>query len=198
YMIDICVVVWRAWLLHSESRRVKIVLVSCVFVIIACAIVDFAMIALKPLTDRPAVRTLLWAAPLLFTNIIATMLVGARAWHLTCFYRSYRRDITSFLKQKSDVGKLLTVLLETGVICCSIWIVYVALASTDHPGTYSASDTILHAYHSLSGIYPTLVILVIALRRHEMQSLVQTNLSQGVRFRDLGEATASAQSEDTE
>ena len=42
------------------------------------------------------------------------------------------------------------------------------------------------------------MILVIALRRHEMQSLVQTNISQGVRFRDLGEVTASAQSEDTE
>ncbi|KAL1755506.1 hypothetical protein FB107DRAFT_213411, partial [Schizophyllum commune] len=116
YVLDISVVVWRAWVLYPESRRIKVMLT------ISCIAVDFAHIAWKRLRGegigRQAAPTLIWAVPLLLTNMIATALVGIRSW-------CYQRDVHVVLRpnsRRSDPGKVLIVLLETGLVSCSIWV----------------------------------------------------------------------------
>ena len=49
YLLDICVVVWRAWVLHAENRWVRVALAACV-----CTIVG----ELEPLR-RPCIEALM-------------------------------------------------------------------------------------------------------------------------------------------
>ncbi|KAL1671415.1 hypothetical protein EV122DRAFT_284955 [Schizophyllum commune] len=104
--------------------------------------------------------------------------------------RTYRREARAFAGQGSrqtTSAQILTVLVETGCIFCSMWALYVALIATDDPDSVSPGDIVLHAYHPLSGIYPTVVILVVGMRRLKKEMLLETRPSRGLCFADSGE-----------
>ena len=65
----------------------------------------------------------------------------------------------------------------------------VSFAFGEHALDYMSLSSILRLIHPLQGMYPTIVILVIAMRRSEAESLVQTHVSQGMRFADPDEIT---------
>ncbi|KAI5894490.1 uncharacterized protein SCHCODRAFT_02210277 [Schizophyllum commune H4-8] len=191
YVTDICVVVWRAWVLYADSRRIKAILALCVGAVVVCTIADFARITCKRVRgeeiDHQAAFTLIWAVPLLLTNIFTTALIGMRTWR-------YQREARIFLSRgsrRTGPGKVLVVLLETGLISCSLWMVYIILAAIDDPDTSTPGDVILQAYHSLSGIYPTVVILVVAMRRPETESFLEVEISRGLRFEGRVELATS-------
>ena len=68
----------------------------------------------------------------LSTNLLATVLVGYKAWYvsdssiivatLTEVLRESRRRLKGYLVAGSQVEKLLALLLESGAIYCGIWV----------------------------------------------------------------------------
>ncbi|KAJ7834572.1 hypothetical protein B0H14DRAFT_2590848 [Mycena olivaceomarginata] len=72
-------------------------------------------------------RTLTLILPLMFTNIVATLLFGIKSW-------VYRKQIKGLLgipkNRRTNVERILVILTESGGIYCLFWL-FVALTATD-------------------------------------------------------------------
>ncbi|KAL1678282.1 hypothetical protein EV122DRAFT_252081 [Schizophyllum commune] len=173
YLVSDAVVVWRAYILWSDSLVAKGILLSF-------------------LTGTLAIQSDVKLAFLLATNVVATVLVGVKFWY-------YRRDIKGALglfTRKSQVEKVLVLLLESGITYCAIWIAY-TIIWTDAEKlniSYYTSDTFGSAIHNIAGIYPTFVVLV-AMQSNAAQELLGTQVSQAMRFADLPMMSVASESE---
>ncbi|KAL1719754.1 hypothetical protein EV715DRAFT_263077 [Schizophyllum commune] len=176
YLVSDAVVVWRAYILWSDSLVAKGILLSF-------------------LTGTLAIQSDVKLAFLLATNVVATVLIGIKFWY-------YRRDIKGALglfTRKSQVEKVLVLLLESGITYCAIWIAY-TIIWTDAEGlniSYYTSDTFGSAIHNIAGIYPTFVVLV-AMQSNAAQELLGTQVSQAMRFADLPMMSVASESESQE
>ncbi|KAI5890226.1 uncharacterized protein SCHCODRAFT_01155628 [Schizophyllum commune H4-8] len=122
----------------------------------------------------PMTRTLVMTVPLLFTNIVATTLIGVKVWW-------YRREIKGSLglfAKKSQVESVLMLLLETGFVYCVVW--------SDDPGAgFTPMQILGNVIPFITGLYPP-VIVMITLRKSSAQSLLQSaQISHVMRFADL-------------
>ncbi|KAI3998170.1 hypothetical protein K525DRAFT_215011, partial [Schizophyllum commune Loenen D] len=127
YLLDICVVVWRAWVLHAENRWVRVALAACIPFAV-CIIVEFVNSALEMIHAPQGETTLIWAVPLLLTSIFATSLVAVRAW-------------------------------QPGGYCLA------CISSALGASPPFRLGLLQPWLNPLQGIYPTVVILVVAMRR---------------------------------
>ncbi|KAI0744306.1 hypothetical protein C8Q80DRAFT_890132 [Daedaleopsis nitida] len=110
------------------------------------------------------------------TNIVATSLIAYKAWH-------HRRSVACHLRMgsaRTQVEKALTLFVESGMLYCILWVfivVYQSLAGSDSedPGygvrgteerfTYGFDYVLEGCLIPLIGIYPTLIIILVALDR---------------------------------
>ncbi|KAI4518944.1 hypothetical protein K525DRAFT_287723 [Schizophyllum commune Loenen D] len=100
--------------------------------------------------------------PLLITNAVSTILRLISGWRKT-----------------SRAEKILVLLLESGTLYCILWAVRFGIDLYDGAGT---------VYVVYSGILPTLILLVVAMRRSATTSLLlSTQISHGMRFADGAE-----------
>lgn len=121
--------------------------------------------------------------PLLFTNAVATALVGMRYWR-------YRRDIKPSFNnwiKTTTVERVLALLVESGFVYCIIWAVYIATKFIKGGESGLTGFSVFRsAYHNISGIYPCLIVIVIGMQRdeNEMESmdLPSTPISQPLYF----------------
>ncbi|KAL1710159.1 hypothetical protein EV121DRAFT_275732 [Schizophyllum commune] len=168
YVMSDAIVVWRAWVLWPESRLARGALLTCM-----CGSV--ARIS----TSRP--RALAMPIPLLITNAVATALVGVKVW-----YESYRRDIKRHLAlgtRKSQVEKVLLLLLESGFVYCLVWVLYLLAENITGTAAYSLTPVIGVVIPSLAGIYPAFVVLAaVQGRSTDMLSMSDTQISHAMRF----------------
>ncbi|KAI5890039.1 uncharacterized protein SCHCODRAFT_02630700 [Schizophyllum commune H4-8] len=164
YLLSDVIVVWRAWILSAGNRFSQAALLLCLCGTTAGIIVDFVWAYENPAMVPPAARTLIKTIPLLVTNIVATMVVSWRVWH-------YRRDIKFNLDplgRKTRLEKILVLLVESGFIYCFLWAFALAVQYIGGDGAFFALYSIVgRAYHSISGIYPTIIILAVAMQRSE-------------------------------
>ncbi|KAI5825543.1 hypothetical protein K523DRAFT_419943 [Schizophyllum commune Tattone D] len=120
YILSDALVVWRAWVLWPHSRVARAALtmgmvgtaVGSVFRVIhiGSQARDLRRISVFTL------ESLTFTLPILFTNALATALVGSRLWE-------YRRDVAALLEPisgRSRVGRVLLLLVESGVMFCAI------------------------------------------------------------------------------
>ncbi|KAI5889518.1 uncharacterized protein SCHCODRAFT_02601599 [Schizophyllum commune H4-8] len=102
--------------------------------------------------------------PLLITNAVSTILVAR---------------LVSDWRKTSRAERILILLLESGTLYCILWVVRFGIDLYDGAGT---------VYLVYSGILPTLILLVVAMRRSATTSLLlSTQVSQGMRFADGAE-----------
>ncbi|THH14326.1 hypothetical protein EW146_g5994 [Bondarzewia mesenterica] len=160
------VLVWRAWGLWDRKIKVIIVLSLTCF---AMAIVGFASAgfdirSLKSgvLMQRPFSPTLLPILAYLlslFTNILATSLITFKAW-------KYSRSINAYLGNSSPtnikVGAILALLVESGFLYCAVWIVFFVSLFSQNSSFKAAMQVIMV---QISGIYPTVVIVLVSLQK---------------------------------
>ncbi|KAL1759409.1 hypothetical protein FB107DRAFT_287649 [Schizophyllum commune] len=100
--------------------------------------------------------------PLLITNAVSTILRLINGWRKT-----------------SRAEKILVLLLESGTLYCMLWAVRFGIDMYDGAGI---------VYLVYSGILPTLILLVVAMRRSATTSLLlSTQVSHGMRFADCAE-----------
>ncbi|KAI4524474.1 hypothetical protein K523DRAFT_244756, partial [Schizophyllum commune Tattone D] len=102
--------------------------------------------------------------------------------------RYFRRNVQGILGPwaTTRVGKILVLLVESGLIYCLIWAVYLVINITEGPNTLAAYGVITAAYHSIAGIYPTFIVLVVAMQRSAAESICETRISHSVHFASSG------------
>ena len=79
-------------------------------------------------------RSFIYTIPILFTNVVATSLVGVRVWYVSffcvssathAFGRYYRKDVKGLMDQmtrKTRAEKILLLLVEVGFVYCLLWV----------------------------------------------------------------------------
>ncbi|KAL1713159.1 hypothetical protein EV715DRAFT_277466 [Schizophyllum commune] len=161
YMMSDTIVVWRAWILWPDSRFAKGALLVCMCGSVVGAIADCVWI-LKPMGAYQVsnARTLMITVPLLLTNLAATTLIGVRIW-------CYRRDI------KSGLGLTKRTQVET--------IVFLVLSYNSRDDRFSLLLLTGVVIHNIAGIYPTIVILIVAYAR-KAQTELRAQVSHDLRF----------------
>ncbi|KAJ7591742.1 hypothetical protein C8J56DRAFT_1046075 [Mycena floridula] len=163
WILSDAVVVWRAWALWPKHRPIQIILIVCMLASIATVTADMARISLSFFGKGPQVgsgpfRLLLTLAPLI-TNITATVLMSVRAWQ-------YRRNVsTPGLTKNGLVEKTLFFLVESGFVYCIIWIVFMSTEISSTVPAENISGIMSGMYISLAGMYPTIVIIIVAMEK---------------------------------
>ena len=79
-------------------------------------------------------RSFIYTIPILFTNVVATSLVGVRVWYVSfycislathAFGRYYRKDVKGLMVQmtkRTRAEKILLLLVEVGFVYCLLWV----------------------------------------------------------------------------
>ncbi|KAL1759422.1 hypothetical protein FB107DRAFT_270993 [Schizophyllum commune] len=163
------IVIWRAWVLWRDNTIVKAILCLCMAGSLVLPIVECVYWVKDAMGEPiPHLMSLMVTTPLLVTNTVTTVLVGCQVWY-------YRRNIKGAIgpwKRSTQVEKVLLLLLESGFAYCLIWAVRLALDVAQSAGRIAIPYAIITiAYHSTAGIYPTLIILVVAMQRSATQDL---------------------------
>ncbi|THU99986.1 hypothetical protein K435DRAFT_935939 [Dendrothele bispora CBS 962.96] len=181
YAISDIIVVWRAWVLFPRYTIVKVVLSVCLVGSFAGAFLDGGIAARGFLNniDYQGNNTdiIILTVPLLFTNLVATVLIGYKTW-------CHRRDIQNNLGNagsSSRVQKILLLLMESGVLYLTIWFGY-ALAKYNVTGPELAFQVCSTVMGEIAALYPLLIILVVARENAKPDNLGDMSLSQSMRF----------------
>ncbi|KAH9925677.1 uncharacterized protein BXZ73DRAFT_31763, partial [Epithele typhae] len=175
------IVWWRVWVLWPNSLLVR---ATCLILLFT----TFCAYSLPFLLHISPSRTLIPAASLfdvndssrplglaasalsLATNVVATALIGIKAWEHRKFVS------TATLKRKGRVERVLTLFIESGALYCLLWgfVVAYQVASEQQwkhaPSRYTA---VLNGFDyflkgcliPLVGIYPTAIIVLVALNK---------------------------------
>ncbi|KAL1662595.1 hypothetical protein GGF50DRAFT_58678 [Schizophyllum commune] len=181
------IVVWRAWILWQDNRIVKVILSLCMASSVVGVVAHLIWYAVAYLDDTAPILSLLMVTiPLLLTNLVATILVGLQVW----YYRRNIKSVASPWRKKTRVEKILALLLESGFVYCLLWIVSLALevdgSSDETRAAYYMAAS--NAYQSFAGIYPTLIVIIVAAQRSTTQSLVlSTQVSHPMEFASTDE-----------
>ncbi|KAI0744842.1 hypothetical protein C8Q76DRAFT_607455, partial [Earliella scabrosa] len=108
------IVWWRAWVVWKGNRGVRAVCVVC---LLATAGTSYDANPVGPLFkgDIYGVVALVLS---LVNNVIATSLVGLVAWN----HRALIREHLKFRSRPSQVERVLSLLVESGVGYCIVWV----------------------------------------------------------------------------
>ncbi|KAL1678228.1 hypothetical protein EV122DRAFT_212425 [Schizophyllum commune] len=180
FVLSDAVLVWRAWRLWPDNRLVQCLLSLCVSGTIIGSVVECAwdfwrgLSALSRLESN--IQFLPRFIPFLVTNVIATMLIGTKAWQ---YHREIKGSLGLFT-QRSQVETVLLLLLESGVAYILFWVVGFVLVSVVVHSQFSDARIFTGVYHHIAGIYPTCVLFVAI--QGPTESLRSAHVSQALRF----------------
>ncbi|KAL1714348.1 hypothetical protein EV715DRAFT_276682 [Schizophyllum commune] len=174
------IVVWRAWVIYPESRRVRALLFACTLCCL-CGLATHSIFIDGP--DRIYHSSVAALVPVctLLTNIVATSLVSRRLW-------TYRRNISRALhagKRASKIDMFLTLLVESSAVYCVAWgpLAFVVFENGKDKNTVTVYSIMGTSYPYLAGIYITLVILALErLKKSEVSIDLSALVSHDLRF----------------
>lgn len=163
YVLTDGVVVWRAWVLCSESRRalkIPVALLFCLAITVTVTIALRIQLTLLPIDQEPLLSLALNASQManliisLLTNISATIIISMKAWR-------FRRDITQdFARKQTNGNKVMGMIVESGILYCFSGIT-VLLASLIRLEIGTLGDIYTPVNFQIAGIYPIVVILLV-------------------------------------
>ncbi|KAE9388898.1 hypothetical protein BT96DRAFT_980895 [Gymnopus androsaceus JB14] len=169
YVLSDVIVVWRAWIIWGRNRIILAVLSLFLLGSIAAAGTD-AGLSLSELfgkdvnldnedATQTGERALILSLPTLATNIFSMCLIVYKAW-------LHRRIIKVELDDGDFVSRVVIVLswlIESAVIYCLLWGIYIiAFFSLFTRVGLDVMDT---SMVQIAGIYPTVIIVLIALNK---------------------------------
>ncbi|KAF5363046.1 hypothetical protein D9758_012630 [Tetrapyrgos nigripes] len=194
YVIGDGIVVWRAWILFPGNRLVKGILTVAMIASFVGTITDAG---LNIAADRQGVISLehmdllAYNVPLLATNIIATSLIGYKAWF---HHQDVRKNLSQCGNTVSQVQKILMLLVESAIIYCLLWVSYMIVGMLNDDQTV-ASQTFTAIMPGLATLYPIFIILLAALEKskEDIKSANEMSLSQSIRFASAGAAASQAE-----
>ncbi|KAL0566803.1 hypothetical protein V5O48_015199 [Marasmius crinis-equi] len=161
------VVVWRAWVLWSENRKIplpSVLLLLCSAVsmlsFLGCFIhYDWPLIVPPTCTALNVSTYVLSMA----TNVAGTAAIGYKAWVHRCFLKKYH-----FAAGNHRVLKALVLLMESGMVYTLLWVLqlinFVPSVGDSYPGQLT-QEVFTSISVQLVAIYPTMVIILVYLQR---------------------------------
>ncbi|KAJ6558038.1 hypothetical protein B0H19DRAFT_1149571 [Mycena capillaripes] len=173
YMLNMIVgdsvVVWRVWVLFPRRRWVVLIPSFMLLLSFFCGavfLVAYMMVVRNGAAGWMAVfhdsgLFISWIFSLA-TNVSCTIILGIKAWH-------HRRMVrTLCTSRRMATEKVLSLLVECGFIYCLFWLTQLVQFFT----FFTASTATLYAQQVLgdlgdqvSGMYPTLIIVIVNFRR---------------------------------
>ncbi|TRM58285.1 hypothetical protein BD626DRAFT_512077 [Schizophyllum amplum] len=166
------IVVWRAWVLYPDKLWPRVALslalfgsfggtvVSTVFMFLGRLDVDF---------KGPEYTSPILTVPLLFTNVVACVLVALKVW-------DYRKNVKAYLgngSSASSIERTLLLILESGTVYCLLWL-FLLLAGVDVLSERS-NILLLSVAVSVAGLYPTTIIILVALEKSHTDTEGETS-----------------------
>ncbi|KAJ7123689.1 hypothetical protein C8R44DRAFT_784208 [Mycena epipterygia] len=167
------VVIWRAWVLYQ--RTLWVVSIPCIMLLMSFifAVIDLICLTGAGFSNQTAIagggavcthaELMAWAFSLV-TNASCTILIGYKAWH---HRRSMRALNISGTSRRLSTDKLLSILVESGFIYCLFWLTQLILffpVSRDKPEIY-VYQLLAGMGDQISGMYPTLIIVIVNLHQ---------------------------------
>lgn len=171
YLLSDVIVVWRAWIIWDRNLFVRIALgVSLLGTAVTSVILAvFNVLSYEKGKGANYSRTevnLLGTFGLLFTNFGCTALIAIKAWQ-------YRRSIKASLYSgdtRTRVENVFILLVESGALYCLFW----TLTMMDDFGLFGEFGFEWMQPH-VSGIYPTIVILLVSVQRASSDTMITLN-----------------------
>ncbi|KAJ6489770.1 hypothetical protein C8R45DRAFT_826266 [Mycena sanguinolenta] len=177
------VVIWRTWVVHCH--RIFAILVPCILLLISFVFGLMDIICNSNLgraTPLPGATTVCPQADLIgwafsvATNVTCTILIGLQAWRHRKILRALNPPGKS--RQMSS-EKVLSILVESGAMYSLLWLTQV-IVYLDIPLTSSAffAWAVLKGMgNQLSGLYLTLIIVIVNFRRTIWEEETPTEIS---------------------
>ncbi|KAF9265114.1 hypothetical protein L218DRAFT_957798 [Marasmius fiardii PR-910] len=167
-VIGDAIVIWRAWALCGGDKKVMFLPVmlflgltaSCLSFVGCMIEEDLPIVPSDSCTNRD-MATFIFS---MLTNVAGTAVIGYQTW-------SYRRAVKEYLqyyRHQAWAGRILVMLCESGVIYTTLWIIQLAVfasPSKNTPLDQAFRQVFSAAAAQLVGIYPTLMIVLVFLRR---------------------------------
>ncbi|KAI9465744.1 hypothetical protein BJY52DRAFT_1209223 [Lactarius psammicola] len=157
------IVIWRAWVVWG--RRLSVVITPLVLLFgVAFSSFGMAVAQSRVLTDPSyltAFKNLMIALPslTLATNVTATGLILWRVCALHLSLRKVERHGATVGHGAVQLHRLLKILIESGGLYCLTWLLLLCFVLTGSP----ASHVFLSIIGQLTGIYPTLIIVLVSI-----------------------------------
>ncbi|KAF5362915.1 hypothetical protein D9758_007094 [Tetrapyrgos nigripes] len=185
YLLGDLIVIWRTWILFEGRIVIRVILATCVLASIGGITANITLTTFSLLQPDSSLGSqshspvfLTGTVALLFTNVVATVLVGYKAWLHRNFLKAYLGEIS----RKSQVEHVLILLTESGSIYCGI-LLLALLDSTIARVNATATDYLTAIVPHATTIYPAVIILLTALRKTHCDSTLQGRTpSQSIRF----------------
>ncbi|KAF5361288.1 hypothetical protein D9758_010265 [Tetrapyrgos nigripes] len=191
FVIGDGIVVWRAWIMYPQNLLVKSILIICFMASIVGTFVNAGLTAAENLNgsavfgEKP-VGSLMMSVPLLVTNMVATALIGYKAWVHIAEIRKCLKDCGN---QIFRAQKVLLLLVESGLIYCGLWIAYSLLTVLENAESVTF-QVFYSAMPSLAALYPVLIIMIVSLEKSRVE-LNDISLSQSIRFASVAQQEGS-------
>ncbi|TRM64446.1 hypothetical protein BD626DRAFT_491856 [Schizophyllum amplum] len=162
-MMSDTVIVWRAWVIWRHERKARIILAACLTLSYLGLMADIGVIAWETATEYYADQfyySLILTVPTTLTNIVVTVMTGIKAWT----HRRFMMSGVSSGDYSHRVFKALLVLCISGILYCALCVTFTAAGLTQR-GAAHWGEIILAVGASVSGSYPTLIVIWAALER---------------------------------
>ncbi|KAF7300307.1 hypothetical protein HMN09_00914000 [Mycena chlorophos] len=171
------VVIWRVWVIHQRSRLAVAVPITLILLCLGFAITDLICLTSAGFSSETTISSggavcanaelIAWSLSL-GTNAVCTGLIWVKAW-------GHRRIMRAAGSTRADrhgssgftVDRTLSLLVESGFVYCLIWLTQIVLFVPTNYGTAGIYFFFVLGGlgDQLSGMYPTLIILVVNFKR---------------------------------
>ncbi|KAH9969508.1 hypothetical protein BC827DRAFT_3897 [Russula dissimulans] len=164
YILGDGIVLWRAWVLWNRRLSLFIfplVSMLCTLGTGVASAIYFYQGQVSKVNSHKTILSLHFEWSIWFltfgTNLWATGLIFVQAWQHRRFLRSLRIKETF----RTSTEKALAFLVESGALYLVIWIIYISTSMTLDPNGMFFFHT---AIAQLVGIYPTTIVIVVAMQ----------------------------------
>ncbi|KAJ6530141.1 hypothetical protein B0H19DRAFT_1192195 [Mycena capillaripes] len=178
------VVIWRTWAVYQGW--IPAIVAPCVLLLAAFvfALIDVTFSLYHGSTPLPGAATiyvksqiLVWAFSL-GTNILCTIFIGFKAWQ----HRKIMKELSLSVKYHGmSTENVLSLLVESGFIYSFLWgtqIMGYLVFSLDSPWNF-ISEVVVRIGRQITGMYPTLIIVIVNFKRTIWEEYPITTLGHG-------------------
>ncbi|KAH9973227.1 hypothetical protein BGW80DRAFT_1459134 [Lactifluus volemus] len=164
YILSDIICAWRAVILWNRDKRVIAILLLFILGNIIAAgsalVVDLSPFFNPRIhNEKPQRHALILVGTTFGINLLCTGLIGWKAWE-------HRVTIKQHLGEcnvSTRVEKILAILIESGLVYCCLWIVYLIAGFGVFPEPFATAMKL--ALLVSPGAYPTLIIILVCMQK---------------------------------
>ncbi|KAF8262707.1 hypothetical protein EI94DRAFT_1742934 [Lactarius quietus] len=176
YIVCDIICAWRTVVLWNRDKRVIAILLIFILVTTVAAVFQVLFELGGPESGSSNANEgpfdLITVVPTLGTNLLSTGLIAWKAWQRRISVRRHLSEGSGFVRTE----KVFSLLIESGLIYCCVWILYLisSFGVLPYPGFSPLAF--------ISGIYPTLIFILLCMQMSPVEHYSTHSESTGIRF----------------